>query len=154
MGLSRMAGARRIFDLMRAGLVEVEGAAEISDDPLATMLENGLELVRQKQFDAASLVFNALLQVDPADRRVREFARMVEGEHLAALFHELPPLTILLLNNDPDALRGLRPEERQVARLLNGSWDVATVALASPSKELDTMKTLSRLVKMGIAQRV
>jgi hypothetical protein len=153
MGMSRTSGARRIFDLMRQGLLEVEGAGALEDDPLALMLENGLELVRQKQFDAASLIFSALLQADPADRRVREFARIVEAEHIAALYADMPPLTVLELVNDPEGLKRLRPEDRLVANLVNGIWDVSTITLASSVREIDTLKALNRLVRMGLIRR-
>jgi hypothetical protein len=153
MGLSRTAGARRVFDLVRSGLVEVEGIGELADDPLGQMLENGLELVRQKQFDAAALVFTGLLQMDPADRRVREFARMVEAEHIAALYGELPPLSVLVPVNDLQGLSRLRPDERRLAEMVNGVWDVSTLTLASHMKELDTLKTLKWLMRQALVRR-
>ena len=91
----------------------------------------------------------ALLASDPADRRVREFIRLVEREHVAALYRDLPPLFVPALVDDADALSMLRPEERHVASLLNGRWDVSTVVLASQNRELETLKCLSKLARMG-----
>lgn len=150
MGLSRSAAARRVYDLMRLKLVEVEGVGELAEDPVAQMLEKGLVLVQEQQFDAAGLVFGALLQADPADRRVREFARIVEGEHIAALYRDLPPLVVFELIRDAPALARLRPEERHVASLVNGVWDVSTIALASQARELETLKALAKLNRMGL----
>ena len=154
MGLSRTAAARRVFDLLRLRLLAVEGAGDVPDDPLARMLENGMELVRQQQFDAASLVFETLLQADPGDRRVREFSRMVQGEHVIALYREMPPLTVFKLSEEPERLLELRPDERHVASLVNGSWDVSTVTLASQRREIDTLKCLQRLWRMGLVRPV
>lgn len=150
MGTSRSAATRRVYDLLRARMVEVEGAPELEDDPVAEMLEKGAILVREQQFEAAGLVFSALLASDPADRRVREFARMVEREHVATLYGALPPILVPALVNDPDTLSLLRPEERHVASLVNGTWDVSTIVLASQTRELETLKCLSKLSRMGL----
>ncbi|HYO54321.1 DUF4388 domain-containing protein, partial [Archangium sp.] len=141
LGLSRSSTTRRIFELLRAKQVEVEGAPEVVVDPVTDMLEKGAVLLREGQYDAAELVCASLLASDPTDRRVREFARMVQSEHVASLYAELPPLVVPVLRSDPEAQTLLKPEERQVAGLVNGSWDVSTLVLASPARELETLKT-------------
>lgn len=150
LGMSRAALTRRIFDMLRFKRIEVDGAPVIEADPIAEMLEKGAVLVREQQFEAAGLIFTALLESDPSDRRVREFARMVEREQVAALYRELPPIFIPRLIEDPDALSLLRPDERHIATLLNGAWDVSTIVLASQHREIDTLKCLSKLNRMGL----
>jgi hypothetical protein len=150
LGVSRSAAMRRVFDLLRQQLVEVEGAPDIHEDPIVQMLEKGTVLVRESQFEAARLVCSTLLASDPSDRRVREFARMVEREHVAALYSELPPLQVPELVSESEGLSLLRPEERHVASLVNGSWDVSTIVLASQSRELDTLKALSKMRRLGL----
>lgn len=152
MGVSRTAATRRIFDLLRTKWVQVEGAPEVESDPVAEMLEKGSILVRERQFEAAGLVFSALLSSDPSDRRVREFARMVQREHVAALYRELPPIVVLALQDDPEQLTLLRPEERHIASMVNGRWDISTIILASQSRELDTLKSLHKLYRMGLVR--
>jgi hypothetical protein len=150
LGMSRSSTTRRVFELLRAKQVEVEGAPEVVVDPVTDMLEKGAVLVREGQFDAAELVGSSLLTSDPSDRRVREFARMAQSEHVASLYAELPPLAVPVLVPDPEAQALLKPEERQVAGLINGTWDVSTLVLASPARELETLKTLAKLVRMGL----
>lgn len=150
LGISRAATERRVFDLLVAKRVEVEGAAEVHGDPIAEMLEKGAMLVRERQFEAAAMVFASLLASDPSDRRVREFARMVEQEHTAALYDALPPLWVPTLSTDPEQLALLRPDERHVASLINGSWDVSTIVLASHARELETLKALAKLKRMQV----
>ncbi len=149
-GLSRSGISRRVYDLLRAKLVEVEGAPEVDADPIADMLEKGAILVRERQFEAAGLVFATLLSSDPGDRRVREFARMVEREHIAALYRDLPPIQVLGRVEDAESFALLRPEERHVASLINGSWDVSTIVLASQNRELETLRCLAKLKRMGL----
>jgi hypothetical protein len=150
LGVARSAMMRRVYDLLRLKRIEVEGAPTLDLDPVAEMLEKGALLVRERQFEAAGLVFQSLLSNDPTDRRVREFARMVEREHIAALYHELPPVLIPELVNDAEALALLRSEERHIASLLNGRWDVSTVVLASQNRELETLQCLAKLNRRGL----
>lgn len=150
LGLPRTAIARRVFDLLRQKKVIVEGAPHLEEDPVADMLEKGAILVRERQFEAAGLIFSSLLSSDPADRRVREFARLVEREHVASLYRELPPLWVPRQLVDLSTLVSFRNEERHVAELVNGLWDVSTIVLASQHRELETLKCLARLVRAAV----
>jgi hypothetical protein len=152
MGVSRSALTRRVYDLLRMKLVEVEGAPHVEADPVAEMLEKGAVLVREGQFDSAGIICASLLSSDPADRRVREFARMVQSEHVAALYGELSPMAVPVMVHDPGAMTLLKPEERHIAGLVNGHWDVSTLVLAVPARELDTLRTLAKLTRMGLLQ--
>ncbi|HEY1087288.1 MAG TPA: DUF4388 domain-containing protein [Archangium sp.] len=149
LGLSRSVVARAVFDLLRAGRAQVAGAAPIEADPIAEMLEKGAVLVRERQFDAAALIFASLLKADPGDRRVREFARMVEREHVAALYREYPPITRFETTQQSHLLGALRPEERSIVGWFQAGWDLSAVVLASTQRELDTLKTVGRLVRQG-----
>ena len=150
LGVQRALVLRAVHDLWRARKVQVEGTVELEPDPVADMLEKGAILLRERQFEAASMVFSALLVSDPSDRRVREFLRMVEREHVASLYRELPPVTVLDPIDDPEGLAALRPEERQIAAMVNGRWDVSAIVLAGQLRELDTLKTLFKLQRMGL----
>ncbi|NVJ03400.1 DUF4388 domain-containing protein [Myxococcus sp. AM001] len=154
MGVSRSSVTRRVHELLRSKLVEVDGAPQVEADPVAEMLEKGAVLMREGQYDAAGIVCASLLASDPADRRVREFARLVQREHVAALYADMPPLMVPLMIHDPQGQALLKPEERQIAGLVNGTWDVSTLVLASPARELETLKTLAKLQRMGLLQFV
>jgi hypothetical protein len=154
LGLQRGLVTRGVWELLRARMVEMEGEGVLEEDPIAEMLEKGAVLLRERQFDGAALLFNSLLQSDPADRRVREFARMVEREHVAELYRELPPMMVPVLFASNDALQVLRPEERQVAGLINGRWDVSALVLASQQRELDALRTLHKLARQGLLKSI
>ncbi len=150
LGLPRGVVVRAVFELLRAGRLLVVGASPLEVDPIADMLDKGAVLLRERQFDAASLVFGALLQSDPGDRRVREFARMAEREHIAALYRELPPVMRCAVVDDPAALAPLRAEERIFARCFETGWDLSAVVLGSTHRELETLKAVARLVRQGV----
>ncbi len=153
LGLAKSVVLRAVYDLLRSGHVVVEGALQIDADPISDMLEKGAVLIRERQFDAAGLVFSALLQNDPGDRRVRAFAQMAEREHAAALYRELPPVTTFHVTQQLSALAQLRPEERRVLDQLSAGWDVSAVVLASGQREVDALRLIQKLVRLGLAQQ-
>lgn len=150
LGLPRGVVMRAVYDLMRARHLKIDGGGPAPQDPIAEMLEKGAILLRERQFDAAGLVFSTLLQRDPADRRVREFARLAERENVAALYHDLPPVLTFEVAGELSVFSGLRPDERNVVSQLQSGWDVSAVVLASPLKELDALRSLARLVRLGV----
>lgn len=154
LGLSRPAVLRRIEALRELGLARVEGVSSHAD-PVASLAAKARLLVQARQFDEAAIVLHGLLAADPSDRRVRDLLREAEREHVAALYGELSPVAIPALVSGPASLdlpaaRRLSSTEREVAVRLNGVWDVAGVALASPLREVETLKALRKLVRLGL----
>jgi hypothetical protein len=154
LGLSRPAALRRVEALREAAALEVKGVAARLD-PISTLITQAQHLVRERQFDEAAIVFRSLLAADPADRRVRALLREAEREQLAALYQELSPMAIPRLRGGPAVLDGppgrrLGATDREVASRVNGAWDVAGVALACPLREVETLKALRKLVRLGL----
>jgi len=149
LGLSRWGAARLLFELWRSGHVHIDGAEAPQPDPLTHMLSQGAKLLADRQFDAAALVFNSLLAADPSDPRVRDFARAVDREHVEALYQKLSPLSVPKLVVEQSSLSALRPDERIIAALVNGRWDVSTLVLASPLRELQTLRAIERMSELG-----
>ncbi|MBI5549727.1 MAG: DUF4388 domain-containing protein [Deltaproteobacteria bacterium] len=150
LGLSRSGAARILFELWREGRVRIDGADAPQPDPLTRVLEQGEQLLAAGHFEAAALVFESLLAADPSDRRVREFARAVEREHVDALYRKLSPVAVPRMLATEASLATVRQDERIVAALLNDRWDVSTVVLASPLRELQTLRALVRMVELGL----
>lgn len=153
--LSRPALLRRVEALREAGLAHVEGAAAQAD-PIARLIDQAQALVRERQFDEAAHVFKSLLAADPSDRRVRHLLREAEREQLAALYEELSPMAVPVLLGGPAGLdspagRRLGSTDREVAERINGRWDVASIALACPLREVETLKSLRKLIRFGLA---
>jgi hypothetical protein len=152
LGISAGGAARILFELWREGRVRIDGASEAPrPDPLTNMLLQGEQLLAGGHFEAAALVFSSLLAADPTDRRVREFARAVEREHVGALYRKLLPVAIPRLAVPESSLGALRQDERIVASLVNDRWDVSTLVLASPLRELQTLRAIERMVELGFA---
>jgi hypothetical protein len=154
LAMSRTACARHVYELYLGGRVRLPGHTRPpAPDPLAALLSQGSGLLRSGELEAAGLLCASLRGADPTDRRVREFSRAVEGEQVARLYAALLPLQVYERVPGLEAKgKRLRADERQVLQLINGVWDVATVALASPHRELETLKALSRLRQMGLVR--
>jgi hypothetical protein len=156
--LSRPAVLRRIEVLRELGLVHVEGVAAQAD-PVARLVDQAQALVVERQFDEAAIVFKSLLAADPSDRRVRNLLREAEREQVATLYEELSPVAIPVLlggaaSLESPAARRLAFAEREVASRVNGTWDVSSVALSSPLREVETLKALRRLLRLGFVDLI
>ncbi len=158
LGLSRPAILRRIEALRDLGLAHVEGVATQAD-PVSRLIDQAQALVIERQFDEAAIVFKSLLSADPADRRVRNLLREAEREQVAALYEELSPMAVPVLLGEPGGLatpaaRRLGTTDRDVASRVNGRWDVASIALSCPLREVETLKSLRKLVRLGLVDLV
>ncbi|MBI5498466.1 MAG: DUF4388 domain-containing protein [Deltaproteobacteria bacterium] len=150
LGVSRPALLRHVEEVRGMGLVEVEGT-ESGVDPVAQLLAQASVLVQERQFEEAAIVFGSLLASDPTDLRVRRLLREAEREQVAALYQQLQPVSVVRLV-DPAALpsRKLSRTDREIAERVNDRWDVASLVLASPLREVETLRSIRRLWKMGI----
>lgn len=148
LGLSHPALLRNVDVLRRLGCVLVDGTPE-GADLTEQLVRKTLQLVREKQFDEASHVFGALLSSEPGSNRIRELLRMVEREHVADLYLQVPARALVRKRS---RLTGLLPRlsrsDRQVVELINDRWDVASLVLASPLREVETLKALRKLHRM------
>lgn len=154
LGLSRPALLRRVEALRELGLAHVEGVA-VRADPVSTLIDKAQLLVAEKQFDEAAIVFRSLLAADPSDRRVRALLREAEREQVAALWEELTPVAVPVLPGGPESLdtpgaRRLTAADREVAARVNGVWDVSAIALACPLREVETLRSLRKLARLGL----
>jgi hypothetical protein len=151
LGLSRPAMLRRVEALREVGLVGVDGA-KVAPDPVSALIGKAQVLVRERQFDEAALVFRSLIAADPGDRRVRHLLREAERDQVAALYEELKPFAVPTLRGGEAALKGRRLDvtDREVMGRINGRWDVASIALASPLREVETLKSLRKLFRLGL----
>jgi hypothetical protein len=152
--LSRPAVLRRIEALRDLGFAHVEGVA-VKADPVSSLITKAQALIAERQFEEAAIVFRSLLQADPSDRRVRHLLREAERDQVAALYEELSPVAVPRLlggieSLDSPAARRLTSTDREVAGRINGNWDVASIALASPLREVETLKVIRKLRRLGM----
>jgi hypothetical protein len=148
LGLSQPALLRNVDTLRRLGCVLVDGAPEVAD-VTEQFVHKTMVLVREKQFDEAAHVFAALLSTDPDSRRMRELLRMVEREHITDLYNEVPARAIVRKHRRLATLENrLTRSDREVVERNNDRRDIATLVLASPLREVETLKCIRKLHRM------
>ena len=150
MGLSRAALLRRLHELVRLDLVKVEGTPS-GRDPLGRLAQQAVALSRAHQFDEALHVLKALKEADPTDRRAHNLSVEVRRRQLVALYSEIPPRAVPLLLGDGEGDR-LSRRELGVVKKIDGRSSVTELVLSSPISETDTLKTLRRLLHLGLAE--
>ncbi len=144
LGLSRPAMLRRVGELVDRGLLAVEGTpARI--DPVAVMLAQASTLLGEGQFAEAAHVFRTLLASDPLDARARQLLVRTEQAEARALAVALPQRT-MLQRGKPGTLPG---NARVVLDLVADGRPVAFLLLASPLREVETLRVIAQLVKSG-----
>lgn len=142
LGLSRPAMLRRAGELVDRGLLAVEGrAARV--DPVAVMLAQASTLLGEGQFAEAAHVFRTLLASDPLDARARQLLAQAEQAEVRSLARALPPRAMLerVKTASPPGQAGV------VLDLVADGRPVAFVLLASPLREVETLRVIAQLVK-------
>jgi hypothetical protein len=148
LGISQPALLRNIDLLRRLEYVHVAGMPD-AGDLTEQMVWKAMPLLEQKQFDEAAHVFAALLATSPGSPRIRELLRRVEREHIADLYESVPAHAVV--RKRPRialAELWLTHAERDVAERINDRWDVATLVLTCPMREVDTLKSLRKLKQL------
>ena len=148
LGLSQPALLRNVELLRRLDCVRIEGAPEAAD-LTEQIVHKAMPLLREKQFDEAAHVFAALLATAPGSARIREFLRRVEREQIADLYQTVPAEAVV--RKRPRLALAeiwLTNADRLVVDRINDRWDVATLVLTCPMREVDTLKSLRKLQQL------
>jgi DNA-binding Lrp family transcriptional regulator len=152
LGLSRPALLRRVEELRTLGRITVEGTPS-GGDLIAKLIGQATILLREKQYDEAAHVFSALLAADPTVTQVKKLFREAEKKHIESLYQTMPPAAVVVLR-DPNAINSQRltQSDREVVARINGRWDVSVLVLASPLREVETLKTLQKLLALHLVE--
>lgn len=112
-------------------------------------------LLDQGQFEAALVAFEALSRAHPGDdalRRLTAEAEMAFIDHTYAT--SLPPAHIPLLTRPVESMgsESLTPQEFFMLSRIDGSWDVKSIIQVAPFREVEALRTLNRLLGMGVIE--
>ncbi len=145
LGLSRPAALRRVSELLDRGLLAVDGVKARGPDPVATMLAQATTLLHEGQYAEAAHVFRTLLASDPLDARARQLLTRAEQAEASALSARLPARA-LLARRKSAALPG---HAGAILDLVADGRPVAFVMLASPLRDVETLRVVAQLIKSG-----
>jgi len=145
-----------LFQLYDTGLIYVKKVLAAAPVPVvdpSQVFNRGLDLMRGRKYREAISVFQEVLRHDPqnaqADQKIEEAERAICDEIYQA---SLQPSRIPCFAVPESSITryNLTHEEGFVASRINGSWDVKSIVMLSPLREIEILQVLEKLLKMGL----
>ncbi|MBN2803483.1 MAG: DUF4388 domain-containing protein [Deltaproteobacteria bacterium] len=124
--------------------------------PVEDLLENAKILLDEHQFEEAREVLSTIISVSPGNRTALNLMSTLRDLYIEYLYKQIPPYKTPVLNvnrHDIDG-RAINNKELYLANRINGKWDVGMLVLATPLGELDTLRTLKKLIHAGIIKLI
>jgi len=158
MGVSRFGAYRQLYEAYELELVGLDlmptgRAGQKHLGPAQMLIKNAQQLLAEEQFDEAREVLATVANLEPENPEVRKMIGKVRGAHLEQLYQLIPPHRTLMLTIPPEDLAalGFSQREKYLAARLSGKLDVATLVVATPLGEFETLRILRKLLHAGIA---
>jgi hypothetical protein len=144
-----------LFQLFEKNIIEVPEAApppaeEITSDNL---FHKGLELMKSCNYREAISVFQDTLKLDPQNTAVPEQIDQAEKALCQEYYQKtIPPgkIPCFLISESSLTSCCLTHEEGFVASRVNGTWDVKSIVMLSPLRELEVLQILDKLLNLGL----
>ena len=144
-----------LFDLYEKNVLQVKKVLETpvrGPDP-AQLFTRGLEMMQDGRYREAIAVFQEVLQLDPqnswADQQIEQAERAICGEMYRT---SLPPTKIpyFLVPESSLPRFSLTREEGFVASRINGTWDLKSIVMLSPLREIEILQVLEKFRTMNL----
>lgn len=146
-----------MYRAFQLGLVEAEDkdivAREGSTNQSGQMLVDSARLLLgEGQFTEAIELLNIANDSGAHNPETLSLLRQAQNQQLASLYEQIPPHSRpeLKQNSLLQQQMELSPRERYLAARLDGRWDVATLAMATPLGELETLRALKKFLHAGL----
>ena len=152
---SEFAVTFELFQLHESEVVEVmetPAATEVKASP-ETAFNQGMALMETQNYHEAIAAFQEALRLDPHNAQADEQIELAERAICQELYTQsLPknkvpyfavPVTSLTSYN-------LTHQEGFIASRINGAWDVRTIVMLAPLREIEVLQTLDRLIKLNV----
>jgi hypothetical protein len=157
--LSRFAVHRLLFEAHQQGLVVVDrlGGGQSGPAhpiPLNTLIDSARVLLEEQQFDEAREILTTALGLDPDATVARSLLRELRQAQLGYLYQQIPPhrVPVVAASRAQLAAMDLSPREAFLVSRLSGRIDVATLVVATPLGEIETLRILRKLLHAGVAR--
>jgi tetratricopeptide (TPR) repeat protein len=144
-----------LFQLYEKGIVQLEEPArpvpEVESP--AKLFNKGLELVQNKQYEEAIHAFQEVIRLDPQNAWASEQIEQAEKAFCQEFYRTSIPATkvpYFLVPESSLTRHNLTHEEGFVASRINGTWDVKSIVMLSPLRELEILQVLDKLIKMEL----
>lgn len=144
-----------MFQLYEQGLVEIVEARPKPAEPAspAELFNRGLELVQNRRFQEAIAAFQGVLKLDPQNTWASEQIDKAEAALCQEYYRTSTPPGKVPYFVVPESIltrHNLTHEEGFVASRINGTWDVKSIVMLSPLREIEILQVLDKLLKLDL----
>jgi len=118
-------------------------------------LEVARRLLNRGDFDAALEILDRAYKSHPSDEALRRILAEAEASFIEKAYrHYLPPPKVVALAKSVASLttEHLSPTEFFLLSRIDGTWDVKSIIQITPLREVDVLRTLTRMREKGIIE--
>jgi tetratricopeptide (TPR) repeat protein len=142
----------RLYDSNVLEIKELPAPPPTKEDP-AKLFSRGLELMQSRKHTQALTVFQEVLRLDPENIRADKAIEEVERAICDDFYRDVMPANLVPYFVIPESTLpryNLTHEEGFVASRINGTWDLKSIVMLSPLREIEVLRIVDRLLKMGL----
>jgi tetratricopeptide (TPR) repeat protein len=144
-----------LFQMYEMGIVDVKEMVFLPAEELspAKLFNKGLELMQDHNYREAIAAFQEVLRLDPQNTWASEQIDRAEAAQCQEYYrNSLPPAKIpyFLVPESSLSGYGLTHEEGFIASRINGTWNVKSIVMLSPLREIEILQALDRFLKREI----
>jgi hypothetical protein len=144
-----------LFQLYEKDIVEIKKPEPVPVEVLspAQLFNKGLDLMMNRRFQEALAAFQEVLQQDPQNAWASEQIEKAEQALCQEIYQSSVPagkIPYFLVPESVLTRYSLTHEEGFVASRINGAWDVKSIVMLSPLRELEILQIVGKLLKMEV----
>jgi tetratricopeptide (TPR) repeat protein len=142
----------QLYDLNVVDVKEIRQTPTPANDP-AVLLSRGQELMKAKKYQEAIGVFQEVLQLDPQNGGADEFIELAEKMLCQDFYKTSMQSNMIPYFRVPESSLTrytLTHQEGFVISRINGAWDVKSIVMLSPLRELEILQILDKLIKLEL----
>ena len=144
-----------LFQLFERGIVDVQevAAPPAEEASPAKLFNKGLELMQSHDYREAMAVFQEVLRLDPQNTWASEQIDRAEIALCQEYYRStVPPAKIpyFLVPATSLSRHQLTHEEGFIASRINGTWNIKSIVMLSPLREIEILQALDRFLKLEI----
>jgi len=144
-----------LFELYESGILEVKRILEEpkkAEDP-NRIFNQGMEHMQQRRFPEAIAVFQKVVQSEPQNFRAHEQIELAEKAICQDLYRNVMrpnKVPYFLVPMGTLSEYNLSHREGYVASRIDGTWDIKSIVLLSPVREIEVLRTIEKLLKNNL----
>jgi hypothetical protein len=144
-----------LFQLYEQDIVEIKEIVHLAPEveTPAKLFHKGLECMQRHNFHEAISIFQEVLKADPQNVLASEQIEQAEKAICQEFYRGSIPagkVPYFLVPESSLTRHNLTHEEGFVASRINGTWDVKSIVMLSPLRELEILRVLEKLMKLGL----